>query len=357
MTRATAQKETTPVEAFRFGATAFEFAEAPAEGAGPRKIKGVAYSGDMLAHPYWGGVIFDLSTCEAPGRMPVLVDHDRSKRAGVAQLSIGDRIDLSDGFLLPNDVGASVAADADAGFPWQLSVHIEPREIQILSAGESAEVNGRKVDGPATVFRHSLIREVSLTPTGVDSNTTAAVFSVGATQREVPTMTPTTETTTTTDPAAAAAAAETARVAAQASADAATAELATVRAERDAARTELETIRKNTRMSAVVALFAETGRTFADDAARDTAAAPYLGLDETAFAAVAADLRAAKPKAPAGLFSHQATTGAGNGATADVNDPHQFAAAIQREQAKAAREGEQITVLEAANRVRAAAAN
>lgn len=356
MTRATAQKETAPVEAFRFGATAFEFAEAPAEGEGPRKIKGIAYSGDLLSHPYWGGVIFDLSTCEAPSRMPVLVDHDRSKRAGVAQLSIGDRIDLFEGFLLPNDVGASVAADADAGFPWQLSVHIEPREIQILSAGESAEVNGRKIEGPATVFRHSLLREVSLTPTGVDSNTTAAVFSVGATQREVP-MTTTTETTTTSGQSDAAAASETARIAAQASADAANAELATMRAERDAARSELETLRKTMRMSAVVALFAETGRAFADDAARDAAAAPYLGLDDTAFATVADDLRAAKPRAPAGLFSHQATIGVGNGTAVDVNDPHQFATAIQREQAKAARDGEQITVLEAAARVRAVASN
>src|SRR5690606_23230577 len=88
-----------PTEALRFGAT-FEFAEPPSEG-GPRRLRGVADSGDALNHPWWGCVIFDLSTTEAPERMPVLVDHDRAKRAGVAQMRITpDRIEIGDGFLL-----------------------------------------------------------------------------------------------------------------------------------------------------------------------------------------------------------------------------------------------------------------
>jgi hypothetical protein len=140
-----------------------------------RRIFGVAYSGDLVRHPYFGAVIFDLSTTSAPDRVPLLVDHDRAQRAGVCSLTFGERIEIGEGSLFSNETGKAVAEDADAGFPWQLSVHIEPREIQYLSAGESTEVNGRKVEGPAAVFRHSLIRELSLTPTGVDSNTIAAV--------------------------------------------------------------------------------------------------------------------------------------------------------------------------------------
>jgi hypothetical protein len=166
---AASQEET----ALRFAAP-FEFEASPG---GLRRIKGVAYSGDLLRHPYWGAVIFDLSTTEAPKPVPVLIEHDRAQRAGVCSLTIGKRIDIADGHLLANDAGRAVAAEADAGFPWQLSVHIEPREVQMLSAGESVDVNGRKVEGPAAVFRNSLIREVSFTPTGVDSNTSAAVFS------------------------------------------------------------------------------------------------------------------------------------------------------------------------------------
>lgn len=347
-----------PVDALRFH-SAFEFAKPEGEGSGPRRLKGVAYSGELLAHPYWGAVIFDLSTTEAPERMPVLVDHDRSKRAGVATLSIGERIDITSGFLLPNDTGSAVAADADAGFPFQLSVHIEPREVQILSVGESADVNGRKVEGPAAVFRNSQIREVSLTPTGVDANTSATVFSVGSATHEVPSM-------TTQTPAAPAAAVETPApapaAAVQASADTATldsirAELDAAIAARDAAVAERDTLARNTRMSAVRALFSDLGRTFKDDAERDAAAAPYLDMPETAFAAVAADMRAAKPKVAAtpNLFSHQATSGSGNGADGAV-DPHQFAADIRAEVNRAAAAGETINVLEAANRLRAAAA-
>lgn len=168
-----------PTEACRFSAPIqFQSGATPAE---PRRITGIAYSGDVLAHPYWEAVIFDLATTTAPDRLPVLVEHDRSQRAGVARLRIlPARIEVESGTLLRNATGDQVAADADAGFPWQLSVHIEPREVQRLSVGESVVVNGRKVEGPANVFRHSLIREVSLTPTGVDSNTSATVFSAGA---------------------------------------------------------------------------------------------------------------------------------------------------------------------------------
>lgn len=175
--------QTPPTDAFRFAARV-QFSAPTAGTNEPRKISGVAYSGDVLAHPFWGSVVFDLSTTTAPEKLPVLVEHDRARRAGVAKLSITpDRITIASGNLLPNATGAEVAADADAGFPWQLSVHIEPAEVQQLATGETARVNGRTVSGPAAVFRRSLIREVSFTPTGVDHNTNAAVFSTAAQRR------------------------------------------------------------------------------------------------------------------------------------------------------------------------------
>ena len=166
-----------PADACRFAAPVqFEAGTSPTD---PRRISGVAYSGDVLAHPYWSAVVFDLATTQAPDRLPVLVEHDRAQRAGVASLRITpERIEIESGTLLRNATGTQVAADADAGFPWQLSVHIEPREVQQLAAGERATVNGRDVAGPAAIFRNATIREVSFTPTGIDPSTSAAVFSV-----------------------------------------------------------------------------------------------------------------------------------------------------------------------------------
>jgi hypothetical protein len=70
-----------PNEAFRFLAPA-ELVQV--EAGAPRKLRGVAYSGDVVTgHPYWSAVVFDLATTRAAGeRVPVLIDHDRSQRAG-----------------------------------------------------------------------------------------------------------------------------------------------------------------------------------------------------------------------------------------------------------------------------------
>ncbi|MBZ0222303.1 MAG: hypothetical protein K8F35_04685 [Dokdonella sp.] len=92
----------------------------------PRVFAGVAYSGDVIRnHFFWGNVIFDLASTSAPERVPVLIEHDRAQRAGVGQLAIGENIRI-DGTLLANASGQAIASEADAGFPWQLSVHIEP---------------------------------------------------------------------------------------------------------------------------------------------------------------------------------------------------------------------------------------
>ena len=238
-----------------------------------RKVTGVAYSGEVVTHPWAGRVVFDLSTTNAPDKMPLLVEHDRAQRAGVGKLSINDdNITVDDGYLLPNVAGNAVAADADAGFPWQLSVHIQPGVVDTIGTGENATVNGKKVEGPLSIFRNSLIREVSFTPTGVDANTSAAVFSARAVTAPALTKDPAMSEQNLNEAVAAAI------KPVQASLDAATANVTTVTAERDAALAELEKLRTENakvateaRLSAVKSLFSDTGREFSD-----AAAAPYL---------------------------------------------------------------------------------
>lgn len=166
-----------PAAALHFDAAAALTLAAAADSTdAPRAFAGVAYSGDVIRnHFFWGNVVFDLASTRAPERVPVLIEHDRAQRAGVGQLAIGDHIRI-DGTLLANASGQAIASEADAGFPWQLSVHIEPGSVEEVAPGVAATVNGRAFTGPLTIFRNSLIRETSFTPTGADAQTNARVF-------------------------------------------------------------------------------------------------------------------------------------------------------------------------------------
>ena len=67
--------------------------------------------------------------------------------------------------------------DSDDGFPWQMSVRIEPASIDEIQAGNTVTVNGKLLHGPITVFRGGRIREVSFCALGADENTMAVAAS------------------------------------------------------------------------------------------------------------------------------------------------------------------------------------
>jgi hypothetical protein len=307
---------TPPIEAFRFFAPA---AEVKAEVEGKRRFSGVAYSGEVVTgHHYWTAVIFDLSSTKAAERTPVLIDHDRSQRAGVTKLSISDRI-VAEGELLPNTHGASLAADADAGFPWELSVHIQPGSIEKLEPGASAQVNGRTVTGPLHIFRNSQIRELSFTPTGADSGTSASVFSITS---QEPAM----------DPNVTALQSQIDALKAQneqfqAQITTLTAERDQFKADADAKAAEAAEAAATARKTEVATLFSQTGRTLSDDAAK-----PYLSMDATTFSAIATNERSLfKARHPSGLFEATATAPVTEGDGTDGTPPdetQQFAARI-----------------------------
>ncbi len=282
-----------PDSAFRFKLSRPEFKQTTVEGEkSQRKFAGVAYSGNPLRHPYWGTVIFDLATTEAPDPTPALIEHDRGQRAGYATLSIGDGITIEDGTLLDNQHGADVANESDQGFPWQMSVHIEPGSVEELKAGATAVINGHTVHGPANIFRNNLIREISFTPTGVDSSTVAAAMSTGAKQTDH------TEETMDLEEL------KNQVTELKASLESKQSELEAAQNEAEAAKAELEKHRQEQRMSAVKELFSATGKEFTEEAAK-----PYLEMTDEMFSAVANDIKAAKPELPESLFSAQAEDG------------------------------------------------
>lgn len=175
-----------PIEAFRFALPA---SLAKPDSNGRRKFSGVAYSGDMISsHWYWGNLVFDIASTKAPEKVPALVEHQPNRIAGSGTMSFGSEMRI-EGLLSAKTPDAQLVADqSDEGFPWQMSVYIEPGSIEEVKPGSNITVNGRQFTGPVTVFRNSMIREVSFCATGADANTSAQVFSRHA-QREEPTMT------------------------------------------------------------------------------------------------------------------------------------------------------------------------
>lgn len=303
---------TVPAAALRFDAAPMAFADAERDA--PRRFDGVAYSGEAIRnHFYWGTVVFDLATTRAPERTPILIEHDRSQRCGVGRLHIGADAIRIDGTLLDNAHGRSIAEEAAAGFPWQLSVHIQPGRIEEVADGVAVSVNGRDLTGPITVFRDSLIRETSFTPTGADPDTSARVFADAA-ELEIPVTT--NEGHDMSDDT-------TARIAALEE-QLATAQNAirTANERADAAEAALSEMRASARTEQVKSLFSAIGRAFTE-----ADAAPFLSMTDEQFAATDSVLRESAPKHSPHLFSDQATNGATPGAPA--LDPETIYAARQ----------------------------
>ncbi|WP_457565269.1 hypothetical protein [Caldithrix abyssi] len=141
-----------------------------------RKVQGVAYSGLPLKHDSWDDVIFDLSTTKSAQKIPLLLNHNRDKRVGFTDsVTIASNVTFKGSLLQQSKFSKEVIEAADEGFPWQLSVHIEPEFTEKVT---DKLINGQRFTG--TVFRNNLIREISFTPTGVDANTSATVFSDAA---------------------------------------------------------------------------------------------------------------------------------------------------------------------------------
>jgi hypothetical protein len=267
-----------PLHALRF---AFPVA-INGEGEGKRRFEGVAYSGDeIVGHAFWEKVIFDLSSTRANPILSALFNHDTDIIVGrTDRVDIGSDVKVS-GELYNDADGQRITGKP--GHPWEMSVYIRPGRIEEVLAGQSAEVNGRKFTGPGHIFRDSVIREVSFCALGADPNTRAAVFgandSVNIDYIEGAKLMPNpNENTPTVEQL-------------QAQVAALTAENTALKEKAKAART-----------SAVKALFADLGREFKDEAAK-----PYIEMDDAAFDAISADLRASKKAAPSHLFNEEAT--------------------------------------------------
>ena len=145
-----------------------------------RTFKGTAYAGGRVdGHWYWGrtGVVFDLDGIEIPIPTPLLGEHFSTSRIGVVKSASTSRGIQVEGSFLSNPEAQQFIQDSDDGFPFQMSVFIDPGSIEEVGQGTSVTVNGQTFSGPIAIFRNNRIREFTICSTGADRNTAIKAFS------------------------------------------------------------------------------------------------------------------------------------------------------------------------------------
>ena len=293
------------------------------EGDKKRTFKGTAYGGGRVdGHWFWGrnGVVFDLEGIEIPTPTPLLEEHFSTSRVGVVkEVGINQNITVTGDFLR-NVKAREVVDDADDGYPFQMSMFIDPGSVEEVGQGVSVVVNGQTFTGPVAVFRNNRIREFTICSTGADRTTSVNAFSAKPDTTNQPT-----EDTDVTELEKAQAAQKQAEK------------------ERDDALADLKKFKADKREDDIKALETSLNKQFSAEEKTS-----YTNMDDTSFAFMSQQLTqfSAGSQPPAGqqqqnttvaphlahLFTHQATGGQG-GQGQDGNqgagDKHKFTAGAQ----------------------------
>lgn len=288
-----------------------------AEDGKKRTFKGTAYAGGRVdGHWYWGrtGVVFDLEGIEIPVPTPLLGEHFSTSRIGVVKSVSTSRGIQVEGSFLSNPEAQQFIQDSDDGFPFQMSMFIDPGSIEEFEQGASVTVNGQTFSGPIAIFRNNRIREFTICSTGADRNTAIKAFS------GKPSHQPQQEDTNVTE------------------LEKANARIKELEAERDNALKDLQQFKAKQREQDITALETELKVQFSSD---DKTA--YTNMDDATFTFAAKQLRQFSGKHPesqpapttqsvqpnpafAHLFTHQAKS--------DGNEKQTFSAGSLVDQAK-----------------------
>lgn len=290
------------------------------EGDKKRTFKGTAYGGGRVdGHWFWGrnGVVFDLEGIEIPTPTPLLEEHFSTSRVGVVkEVGINQNITVTGDFLR-NAKAREVVDDADDGYPFQMSMFIDPGSVEEVGQGVSVIVNGQTFTGPVAVFRNNRIREFTICSTGADRTTSVNAFSAKPGTTNQPT-----EDTDVTELEKAQAAQKQAEK------------------ERDDALADLKKFKDDKREEDIKGLETALNKQFSAEEKTS-----YTNMDDTSFAFMSQQLTqfSAGSQPPAGqqqqqqipshlahLFSHQATGGqGGQGGNQGGGDKHKFTAGAQ----------------------------
>ncbi len=145
------------------------------------KLAILAYNGLQLSVPGLGPFIIDLSGMGLGENIPILADHTNALGSlvghGTAEVK-AHKLHVSATANGVTDTSKAVIELARGRVPLQASVGITIVKRQFLAQGDTAEVNGRSVRAGAEglmLVRKSTLNEVSVTPLGVDGQTSVSI--------------------------------------------------------------------------------------------------------------------------------------------------------------------------------------
>ena len=174
---ATHEQRTVPARALCCRLDQLEFGD-NGEDAKTAPIRLVARAGKPIEHWYFGSVVHDFAGMRHKSKIPIDYVHSENDVIGYVNKFNSESGDLVlSGALVPfkdSDRATEIIFKNRAGVPYEASIDFRDSMVmEELKAGQFAEVNGGRVDGPATIIREWTLRGVAVCPYGADPNTSS----------------------------------------------------------------------------------------------------------------------------------------------------------------------------------------
>jgi len=149
----------------------------PAVDSGYRKFRIHAYTGAKV-ETWWGSLVIDVAGMTMKEKMPILREHARDRVVGWGEefKKEGGQLVIEGPFSKATKDAEEVLQLADEGFPWQASVGVWPKRVEVVEKG-TFQANGKTYEGPCEVWRESFVGETSFCSIGADSDTAAISMS------------------------------------------------------------------------------------------------------------------------------------------------------------------------------------
>lgn len=134
------------------------------------------YSGaavNLSSYGFDAPVVYDLQGIETPNVVPLLYRHDEEV-GHTESISTSEKGLSGVGKLsIPNARSQEIKGGLKNGFPYQGSMGLQIPNMQgsLKYYKNGTSINGRTFDGPVYVFHNSVLKEMTITPFGRDSNT------------------------------------------------------------------------------------------------------------------------------------------------------------------------------------------
>lgn len=156
-----------------------------------RRMRIAAYNGGLI-DVGWGrpvGIEVAGLSWREDSAIPILCLHDAYSLDAICGQATritrdGRSLSLEADLMPVSESAKKIHALAKAGFRFQASVGVTPKEVFRVGEDESATLNGEEVSGPCYIVRAGTLNEVSIVPIGADGSTQTAIAAAAQTHKE-----------------------------------------------------------------------------------------------------------------------------------------------------------------------------